>query len=304
MQFCKVTSELVTFLRKYAKGRKIIDMGAGECQLRDAMKPGEVISVEIFPREGIDMSGVYVMDAELFPLDYDTMLPVFLRPCHGNWVHNICTDKIYKVASFLYIGLQKNLAKDLDLDSLDYRVTMIPRPYTGTEGEKIWQIVPRDCHTDDTLYTFLLLKAKYGEQMPCWYEKDLDHNDHLNNMSGGFTVLNGEDQILQEIQANNFEDLDWKDTILDDPSQDAGYLDRSGRFIGCSAYRHISCAKYRLNKTQDQLEKEGWVHIYGPPLDSGKQPADGSRTYICMRRLSAEQRNWLSKRGYVIEDWD
>jgi len=304
MKFCEITDELVLFLRKYAKGRKIIDMGAGECQLRDAMEPGEVVSVEFFPKPSLDLEGVYAMDARDFPLDYDTMLPVFIRPCHGTWVHDICTSKINDVASFLYIGLSKNLWRDLDQDSDVYKVTAILRPYTGTEGEKAWQIVPRDCHTDDTLYTFRLVRQAYGstekKSAPFWYELS-ESGKWYYNMVGGKTPVGECDEVLGEVQANRLEDLDWHGTALDDPAQDAGYLDRGGRFYGCASRLHIKCAKFVLKKNQQELERLGWVHIYGPP---GHAKESWGRDWICMKSLSAEQRNWLSYKGYKLRDWD
>jgi hypothetical protein len=291
--FCEITSELAEIIKKYARGRKIIDCGAGECELQSAIGD-QVVSLDILP---YDDTPAIPMDARKFPMSEET-LPVFIRPCHSEWVHQTIMKNITRVDSFLYIGLPKNLDTDLICDHPKYKVTAIHPEWTGSEGEKIWQIVERDCHTNDTMLTFALVASDYG--LPCWYEVS-ECGTRLINWSGGWQSIEGA-EIVKRTQANGFRHLDWSGTILDDPSQDAGYLDRGGRFYGCPTRLHISCATYRLRKDATALDDEGWVHIYGPPRPGSD--TEYERNWICMKTLSAEQRNWLSGKGYIVRDWD
>lgn len=294
MVFCKVTPELADLIRQYAGERTIVDCGAGECSLQKALGE-QVVSLDIMPYP--DTSAVPI-DARDFPMN-SRMLPVFLRPCHSTWVHETVLKNLHKVESFLYIGLPKNLQTDLDCECSEYRVIAIHPEWTGEEGEKIWQIVPRDYHTDDTLLTFALASSSEWDDPPCWYEvPEDDEADYLINWAGGHVP-----KVCLNIQrlalANDFEALDWSGTILDDPSQNAGYLSRRGIFFGCPSQLHTVCARYRLKLSAQELESSGWVHIYGPPKHDEYRP-----NWVSTKTLSAEQRNWLVRRGYIVNDWD
>jgi hypothetical protein len=294
MIFLQPDQKLVKFLRKYARGRTIIDCGAGECALEEAMKEKEVISLDLYPYED---TPALRWDCREFPFKH-THLPVFIRPCHDDFVHDTITKHIRRVDSILYIGLEKNL--EIDLHG-SYDVVAIENGWTGPEGEKIYQVTETGVHTDDKLYTFMLVHGQYSK-LPCWYElkaslsPDRKPKIRLENWSGGFCLLHEEDKVLKTQQANDFNCLDWKGTILDDPTQKGGWLSRHGRFYGCASQLHIRCALFHIKQEPTDLEKKGWVHIY-----SG---GDAGRDWICQKRLSASQRNWLSLNGYKVEEWD
>jgi len=98
------------------------------------------------------------------------------------------------------------------------------------------------------------------------------------------------DKILCEDSPDKeYEDLDHTKTALLKLDSEAGWLDRSGRFYGCSSYEHDTVAWLILHESVAVLEEAGWVRIYG--IDE----------HYCSKRLSPEQRNWLSKHGHAIE---
>ena len=75
---------------------------------------------------------------------------------------------------------------------------------------------------------------------------------------------------------------------------DTGWLDRSGRFYLCEMWEH-SGVPSEMGCTDSELEERGWVRLWGV----GESPEFSSE-----RRLSAEQRNWMSRMGFCLEDYD
>lgn len=78
-------------------------------------------------------------------------------------------------------------------------------------------------------------------------------------------------------------DKDWK----------IGWLSKEGRYYPCSNCEH-SVLSYHLGGGEVELESEGWVKIV----------SENENGYFQHYRpgLSAEQRNWLSLYGYIVED--
>ena len=77
-----------------------------------------------------------------------------------------------------------------------------------------------------------------------------------------------------------------------DKEHKIGWLSPEGRHYPCSHCEHIILAQH-LGSGEIRLESDGWVKV-------ALEQEDG---YFCNRRmLTAEQRNWLSLNGYVIED--
>ena len=78
-------------------------------------------------------------------------------------------------------------------------------------------------------------------------------------------------------------DKDWK----------IGWLSPEGRHYPCSHCEHCNLA-HLLHGGEVAAERDGWVKI---ALE------DDELGYFCNKRLlTAEQRNWLSLNGYVLED--
>jgi len=82
--------------------------------------------------------------------------------------------------------------------------------------------------------------------------------------------------------------LDWSNTWLHRPDSNAGWLNRDGRFFGCPWHYHDHLAKFVLGYEVPEVEDAGWVRV------------QNSQYYTCEKRLSAEQENWLSTRGFKI----
>ncbi len=84
--------------------------------------------------------------------------------------------------------------------------------------------------------------------------------------------------------------LDWSGTWLSRPESTAGWLNRGGRFFGCPSNYHDQLAAYVIGVKVSEAENGGWVRV------------KDSRYYDCLKNLSAEQKNWLSEKGYKLYD--
>lgn len=151
--------------------------------------------------------------------------------------------------------------------------------------------------------TFVLIESKHLNGMRWWAEKV---GEKLFNRQGGWQPMDFEiNKILETVAAVRFEDLDYtKTTLVDFNGEDAGWLDRNGKFYGCDPEAHDEVAIYYLKRSVEDLERSGWVRVWGPP---------GSQGGLCWKdwvmvaygvRLTAEQRNWLSRRGHSLEEFE
>jgi len=84
--------------------------------------------------------------------------------------------------------------------------------------------------------------------------------------------------------------LDWSGTWLYRPESTAGWLTREGRFYGCPTYYHDQLAQYVMGIKASEAEEAGWVRV------------KDTKYYNCLKKLSPEQKNWLSAKGYKIYD--
>jgi len=110
-------------------------------------------------------------------------------------------------------------------------------------------------------------------------------------VEGCWPFKNEADIIAEIVHTDDVTDLDWSMTPLYDSDSNAGWLSREGRFYGCPENYHDKFAAYVLGIKVPDLEETGWTRL----LDSGN--------YTNMHRLSLEQCNWLSTKGYkVYED--
>lgn len=140
---------------------------------------------------------------------------------------------------------------------------------------------------EDNMPNFVLLKPVYWDT-PMWVEDcgSIWWGEKL----GGQLLKKDTDKILEKVQAEDFCDLDWTKTGLVIPNSTFGWLSPDGKFIGCHYMDHDVVAHFILKTDVSVLEKQGWCRI--------------AEEFYCERRLTAYQRNWLSRAGFVVSDWD
>ena len=98
------------------------------------------------------------------------------------------------------------------------------------------------------------------------------------------------DPPISIVGAKNFMGLDWSVTYLSKSGEGAGWLDRAGRFFGCPREEHDAHAELILKSDVYELERRGWVRVNNKTKYQNPKP------------LSTEQRMWLDRKGYEVED--
>lgn len=296
MIFCKVDDRLCKEIHNLSKGKLIVDCGCGEGLFEKHMK-------ELFPHQSILSIDIRISDSALINnilhincLElqvHEGMLPVFIRPCHSNFVSDFIEKNKSKVSQILYIGLKENIA--IDLGDLEYTIIS---DWVGQDGEQIYQIKGERYIEGELMNTYrrvfdrsvaehcgknvneMTLEDKNHESS--WY---LYSDNKKINRVGGYNFIRETDEVLEEVEAEDFEDLDWTNTFLNNPNEKCGWVSPDGKFYGCKSMDHINCIELVCKLSMSQAEKLGWAHLYY------------DKTYYCEKQLTIEQARTLSEKG-------
>ncbi len=101
--------------------------------------------------------------------------------------------------------------------------------------------------------------------------------------------IGAKDLVIEVAEAHHLTQLDWRKTPFQNDELATGWLSRDGRFYGCPSVHHDVIAFCVLGIKVSDLENMGWTRVY-------------SDRFTCEKRLSAEQRNWLSANGHKVYD--
>lgn len=287
MVFCKIDQSLINLINKYAKGKQVVDIGCGE-GLLGSMRPN-TISIDLLPHEHEFITDIIHINVINFPFNRQHF-PVFIRPCHGSFVEAGLETFKDIVSGCLYISNPDNLENDID--TLIYNPVM-DKTWIGEEGERVFYLNFNEENGNKEKYYRIVMgdfaKGIDKDQLnyqSSWRTKGYrwDRDVWINSV-GGMCPISKNDIILEECEADSFDDLDWSHTYLNDPTQKSGWIAPDGIFYGCESQDHIVCAQLVLRKDIDVLEKEGYVHLY----------IDG--TYSCETYLTENQNQRLIDMG-------
>lgn len=70
--------------------------------------------------------------------------------------------------------------------------------------------------------------------------------------------------VLEEVEADDFESLDYSGTYLDPKGKEwenNGWIDRDGHIYPCDWMQHDDLAYYYFKKTTSELEAQGWIRV-------------------------------------------
>lgn len=147
---------------------------------------------------------------------------------------------------------------------------------------------------------YALLKTEAWAH-PYWMEDG--GSRWLNEAGGGFGKGGIGEEVLEWAEVEDYRDLDHKKTgaWLDlKPDSMDGWLAPDGTYHPCDYSGHLRYADLFLKRPTRELEEQGWARCHSPgggQTDPWFHLGDG-------KRLTAEQRNTLSARGFVVEEWD
>lgn len=113
--FCNVDNTLCDKVKEIAGDRIVVDCGAGRGLFSSVYK-GNAISIDIHqPDEPISPILDHNSEHYCFPKG---AIPIFIRPCHSNFVHNTIIHNRNKFDKAIYVSMPKNLDGDLEASGL------------------------------------------------------------------------------------------------------------------------------------------------------------------------------------------
>ena len=122
----------------------------------------------------------------------------------------------------------------------------------------------------------------------------------------GFVDITG----LEVAQAEKINDLDWNDTLILSKKLRTGWLSPEGRFYGCEPWCHRLQAELIHERTERELEEEGWVRITYTPTQSGEKVmsagfcSSDETIYPTSAQLSYLYRNYMDKKHIYHSMWN
>jgi hypothetical protein len=147
MIFFRPTKDFITWLKKYAGNRVVVDIGCGEGCLLHAMLEADIPCFGIDPYEPIvhDPDRDFETPEEIIMPEFGEhseiikrpeALLIIARPCHDGFPTRVIENK-GKDVELLYIGKQENIELDLD-EEIKYKQLLVPS--AGDENEIVLSI--------------------------------------------------------------------------------------------------------------------------------------------------------------------
>ena len=143
-------------------------------------------------------------------------------------------------------------------------------------------------HDGDEIGWFLDGDSDFGyDNRPapgCWYR-------------GMTQISKSAGTVLEMDAAADIADLDWRKTTLRKYGTDCGWIAPDGRWYECFPEDHDKIIQWLLKKSVGDVEKAGWVRVYGPP---GSQPGGYDWAHESKAFLTVAQENRLSRLGHTV----
>lgn len=281
MIFCKIDNELVNIIKKYAKGRHIIDVGCGDGLLGSMLKG--ITSIDFMHRDTELIPNILHKDAVNYPFN-NRCFPVFIRPCHGHFVSRIIDKYQDELVDCLYISNPRNVENDIEIEK--YKVQQVEEWIGQNDNERVYLIkLNGGSIMRNREVTFVRVCNNLDKGTSSWWE--LRDGMLINRVGGRHSYREEYETILETVTAEDFEDLDWNNTYLNNPKENSGWLAPDGTFYGCPSQAHDLCAYLLIKKETKELEDEGYVRIYYKD------------EWICMKDLTEIQAKFLLEKGYA-----
>jgi len=280
------TSGFLAWFASEARGRAVIDCGAGNCLLgRLGASYGlRVLSVDIIPREG-QPKEIMRLPAETFPFS-PGMVAFIARPCRGDWIRATIDHAMARRADAVYyVGLQRWNADDLS--DLPYDVEEVYRA-AGLDNESVWRITRKGEPMglrEPEFSEWLFIRDSGRTSGGCFVGLTGDGNIHWGGGMSYCGFLPDRWQVLaREAVAAGSSKWDQADRleyewtrrfnmpVPQDPCASGGWIAPNGDFYPCRYHEHqaaatrIALCLFGSREGQRHLEDAGWVHLYDDGL--------------------------------------
>ena len=182
----------------FLRYRRIVDCGAGVGRL-GAVAKNDVLGIDVIPRDSYE-SIVHTMDSTRFEFE-PTDVCIICRPCHSPFVMQTFERALRcGVEDMFYVGLDRNLEKDIDTD--EWFVERILED-VGVEGEHVYRLYgPRH-----KLKNFIKVPSMYDGE-PRWAHMTPRNGEiWATNAAGGGYPIKPSD-ILETFTALNQNQFD------------------------------------------------------------------------------------------------
>jgi hypothetical protein len=288
--FFSPTDEFLKWAKGYIRTHMVIDCGAGSGHLSANLKKYgmNVLPIDIYQRNKCDTPVIF-SDSTTFNFP-SRSIAIIARPNRGIWIRKTIDHALETTSAVLYIGIEEHYDEDL-MPLLDdgYAVQALFNN-AGKDGEGVFEI-RKGGKKMSNKRTYCLVKYEICKNIfsVSWFE---DGGDRWNNYAGGYCPKCKKDEILQTCKAEDIYELDWTLTDIINNKWDSGWIDRNGKFYGCNSRMHDTVVDLVFNKTVQEFEDTGWVRVYS------------KSEWVCRKRLSADQRNTLSRKGHIVRDDD
>jgi hypothetical protein len=290
--FFSPNENFLDWAKENLRGKTIIECGAGTGHLSKKLQSIDlsVLPIDMCDREETETT-VIKKNAETF--DYpENSIVIMARPNRGDWINNTINKALTTASYLLYIGLKEHVEEDIL--SLPFEIETILEN-AGKDNETVFKICKKTRSKMKTKH--YLVQQNLGSNPDCplvmiyWLQ---DKGNKWVHSSNGCSWMPKEEKqkILETAEVEDIHELDWTKTSLIDNKHNSGWIDRNGHFYGCTSQNHDIVADLVFNKTVEEMEKQGYVRVYG------------SDSWVCQRKLTPEQRITLIEKNHIVKDED
>jgi hypothetical protein len=285
-------------LSKCGRSRSIIEIGAGQGHLSRMIADAglNVMAIDLHEREET-VFPVLPADATDFTHYPCNGTVIIARPNKGFWIADSINQALTAGSEVYYIAKPDRINDDLGDVIGD---TMVMKMNVGAENEDIIRITRKKVKK---MTEFHLITWGHGHcvQGPAWMR--LIDNKWTGQSGGGFYKGDGKEPevIIETVEAESWEDLDYTKTslVVGHEKRTSGWLDPKGKFYPCRTRDHDEYCYMIFKREIQELEDEGWARLGGI-----REHMNDYSDYRCLKQLTPEQRNKLSRIGYIVEETD
>lgn len=244
--FCEIDKKFCEVIKEIADNKPIVDCGAGRGLFAAEFKKhfnNKIFSVDLEePLEPLSNIVNTKVEHFCFPIN---SLPIFIRPCHRNFIINATSHFSLKCNEFVYVGLDKNVEIDLEENDDLFTYELYDTDWVGKEGEKIWLCKLKTQVVDD--YKHLKGKIIYLHDFMLSAAVE-DGWDEFKSVVE--TPLKSKNVLIDGLKLN----VTDNPNVIFDSSYDVLFFDWGGASLGNSLLENF--CRYIIKEAEDNPSKK------------------------------------------------